>query len=124
MKKLILTGLSFLFAITLTFAQQGTAEEKATEVVTTLTEKLTLTEEQQASVYNIVLEQKTAKYALKADTTLSEDVIKEQISTLTSTADAKISELLTEEQKPEFVKYIEERNAKKAEKTSSMQPVQ
>lgn len=124
MKKLILTGLSFLFAITLTFAQQGTPEEKATETVTKLTEKLALTEEQQASVYNIVLEQTTAKYALKADTTLSEDVVTEQISTLTSTADAKIIELLTEEQKPEFGKYIEERNAKKAEKKSSTEPVQ
>ncbi|MBE8721447.1 hypothetical protein [Sphingobacterium pedocola] len=124
MKKLILTGLSFLFAITLTFAQQGTAEEKAKETVTTLTEKLTLTEEQQASVYNIVLEKATAKYALKADTTLSEDAVKEQISTLTSTADAKITELLTDEQKAEFAKYVEERNAKKEEQPSPIQPVQ
>lgn len=116
MKKLILTGLSLLFAITLTFAQQGTPEEKTTEIVTKLTEKLILSEEQQASVYNIVLELTTTKYALKADTTLSEDVVKKQISILTATADEKITELLTDEQKPEFAKYIEERNAKKSKK--------
>ncbi|WP_140936995.1 hypothetical protein [Sphingobacterium lumbrici] len=123
MKKLILTGLSLLFAITLTFAQQGTPEEKTTEIVTKLTEKLILSEEQQASVYNIILELTTTKYALKADTTLSEDVVKKQISILTATADEKITELLTDEQKPEFAKYIEERNAKKSKKKSTTELV-
>lgn len=115
MKKLILTGLSFLFALTLTFAQEGTPEEKAKETVETLTEKLTLTEEQRASIYNIVVEHKKAKWTLKSDTTLSADAIKEQAAGLTATADAKIIELLTEEQKPLYGQYIEERDAKKEE---------
>ncbi|WP_437922203.1 hypothetical protein [Sphingobacterium sp. LRF_L2] len=113
MKKLILTGLSLLFALTLTFAQEGTPETKAKEKVEKLSEKLTLTPEQQTAVYDIVLEHTKAKWALKADTTISPDVAKQQVDALTSTADAKIVEKLTEEQKPIYIQWIEERNAKK-----------
>ncbi|MFD1768846.1 hypothetical protein [Sphingobacterium suaedae] len=113
MKKLILTGLSFLFALSLTFAQQGTPEEKAKETVATLTEKLTLTDAQQTAIYDIVLEHKKAKWALKSDTTITPDAAKEQAASLKATADAKIAEQLTEEQKPVYTKWVEERDAKK-----------
>ena len=115
MKKLILTGLSFLFAITMLFAQEINPENKAKETVTELTEKLTLTDDQQTAVYNIVLEKVNAKIAIKSDTTLSADVVKEQIQALTATANGKINDLLTDEQKPLFVQYLEEKMANKKE---------
>lgn len=121
MKKLILTGLSFLFAITMLFAQEINPENKAKETVTELTEKLTLTQDQQTSIYDIVLEKVKAKVALKADTTLTEDAVKQQIEALSTTANDKINELLSEEQKPLFAKYLEEKQAKKEEKIESVQ---
>ena len=115
MKKLILTGLSFLFAVTMLFAQEINPENKAKETVTELTEKLTLTEDQQTAVYNIVLEKVNAKIAVKADTTLSAEVVKEQIQALKATANGKINDLLTDEQKTLFIKYLEEKMANKKE---------
>ena len=115
MKKLILTGLSFLFAVTMLFAQEINPENKAKETVTELTEKLTLTEDQQTAVYNIVLEKVNAKIAVKADTTLSAEVVKEQIQALKATANGKINDLLTDEQKALFIKYLEEKMANKKE---------
>ncbi|ERJ60088.1 hypothetical protein [Sphingobacterium paucimobilis] len=116
MKKIILTGLSFLFAVTMLFAQEINPENKAKETVTELTEKLTLTDDQQAAVYDIVLEKVQAKIAVKSDTTLSEDVVKQQIEALTATANGKINDLLTEDQKPIFIQYLEEKMANKEEK--------
>ncbi|MDR2281815.1 MAG: hypothetical protein LBE37_01325 [Sphingobacterium sp.] len=115
MKKLILTGLSFLFAVTILFAQEINPENKAKETVTELTEKLTLTEDQQTAVYNIVLEKVNAKIAVKSDTTLSAEVVKEQIQALKATANGKINDLLTDEQKTLFIKYLEEKMANKKE---------
>lgn len=115
MKKIILTGLSFLFAVTMLFAQEINPENKAKETVTELTEKLTLTEDQQTAVYNIVLEKVNAKIAVKADTTLSAEVVKEQIQALKATANGKINDLLTDEQKTLFIKYLEEKMANKKE---------
>lgn len=115
MKKLILTGLSFLFAITLTFAQDITPENKAKEHVIVLTEKLVLSTEQQAPIYNIVLEKVKAKLAVQSDTTQTEEAVKHQLKTINDEANAKISELLTEEQKALFTKFLEEKNAKKEE---------
>ncbi|MBE8712946.1 hypothetical protein [Sphingobacterium hungaricum] len=120
MKKLILTGLSFLFAITLTFAQQANPEQKAVEAVAELTQKLTLTETQQQAIYPIILEQTKAKHALKEDKTLSPDVLKEQLNTIWATTDAKIVEQLTDEQKPIYAEIVKERQAKKVDK---VQPV-
>ncbi|MGO3194651.1 MAG: hypothetical protein ACTIKE_11595 [Sphingobacterium sp.] len=112
MKKLILTGLSFLFALTLTFAQEGTPEEKAKATVEKLTEKLTLTSEQQTAIYDVILEHKQAKAALKADGSLSADALEQQKGSLKATADAKIAEQLSDEQKPLYTKFVQERDAK------------
>ncbi|SKB71282.1 hypothetical protein SAMN05660841_01981 [Sphingobacterium nematocida] len=120
MKKLILTGLSFLFAITILFAQEINPENKAKETVIELTEKLTLNDDQQTAVYEVVLEKVKAKVAIKSDTTLTPEAVKQQIEALTTTANTKINELLTEEQKPLFVKYLEEKAAKKEESTESV----
>lgn len=113
MKKLMLTGLSFLFAMTMLFAQGVNPEDKAKTAVAELTDKLTLTEEKQAPIYQIVLDQMKGKMALKSDTTLDADMRKGEMKALMSTAHAKINELLTEEQKTLFVKYIEEKQANK-----------
>lgn len=119
MKKLILTGLSFLFAITLTFAQEITPETKAKETVTVLTEKLTLNDDQQKLVYDIILENNKANVALSTDTTLTAETLKEQISNLKTAAESKIAEVLTEDQKATFLKYLEELKAKEEEKVES-----
>ncbi len=108
MKKLILTGLGFLFAITLTFAQEIDVEQKAKETVATLTEKLTLSDEQQAAIYPIVLEAKRAKFSLKADTALSADDLQQQLRTLKEGSNSKIIEQLTDEQKELFQKHLDE----------------
>ncbi|TDS11683.1 hypothetical protein [Sphingobacterium paludis] len=113
MKKLILTGLSLVFALTLTFAQEGSPEDKAKAKVEKISEKLMLTPEQKTEVYDIVLEHTKAKWALKSDTTIAKDVAEQQATTLKANADAKIIEKLTDEQKPLYGKYIEERDAKK-----------
>lgn len=119
MKKLILTGLSFLFAITLTFAQQGNPETKAKETVTELTEKLTLNEDQQKSIYDIVLEKAKSDDALAADTTLKSEDLQKQIETSNTETIAKIADVLTEEQKTLFVKYLEEKSGKKEEQVET-----
>ena len=108
MKKLILTGLGFLFAVTMVFAQEVDVEQQAKDKVATLTEKLKLSDEQQASIYTIVLETKKAKYALKADTALSAENLQQQINTLKEGANTKISEQLNDEQKELFQKFITE----------------
>lgn len=115
MKKLILTGLSFLFAITLTFAQDFNPETKAKEKVDELTQLLTLNEDQQSAIYTIVLEKVTAKHAIKADTTLAADAAKQQMTDIKATAHQKIAEQLTDEQKVAFAKYVEEQGKKEEE---------
>ncbi|SRR5690606_17209879 len=112
MKKLFLTGISLLFALTLTFAQEKTPEDKAKAVVTELTEKLTLTEDQQKSIYEIVLDSKKSKAALKADATLSPEVLSESIDKLKATTDAQIAEKLSDEQKTLYEKIVSERKNK------------
>src|SRR5690606_5340442 len=115
MKKLILTGLSFLFAITMLFAQEINPETKAKETVTELTEKLTLTEDQQTAVYTIAIEKFTAKVAINSDTTLTAEAKKQQIDAISTAANGKINEQLTDDQKVIFAKYLEEKAGKKEE---------
>ncbi len=108
MKKLILTGVGLLFAITLTFAQETDAEQKTREKVVSLTEKLTLNDEQQAAIYPIIFEKHQAKLSIKADTALSQDEAKEQIDKAASEANSKILALLSEEQKEVYHRHLEE----------------
>jgi len=115
MKKLFLAVSAVLFSLTLTFAQDINPEEKAKATVTEWTTQLKLTEEQQVQVYNIVLEHKKAKLAIKADTAQTEETKKQQIQALTADLDTKVVELLTEEQKPLYLKIVEQRETKKKE---------
>lgn len=108
MKKIILTGISLLFATTLTFAQSN-PEEAAKQEVAVLTEKLTLTEDQQTSVLQIVWEGAKAKAAVKEDATLSPEVLAESLNKIQATTDAQVAEKLSDEQKPVFEKLVSER---------------
>ena len=112
MKKLFLTGMSLLFALTLTFAQSANPEDKAKEKVAKLTEKLTLTDEQQTSIYDIVLEHAKAKQAIKADASQSPEAIAEAKDRLQATTDAQIKEKLSDEQKATYDRLISERPKK------------
>lgn len=115
MKKLFLAVSAVLFSLTLTFAQEVNPEEKAKATVTEWTETLQLTPEQQTQIYTIVLEHKKSKLALKSDTTVAEDAKATQIEALTADLDKKVSEILTDEQKPLYVKIVEARAAKKTQ---------
>ena len=124
MKKLILAASAVLFSLTLTFAQDVNPEEKAKATVTEWTSQLNLTEEQQAEIYNIVLEHKKAKLAVKADTAQAEEAKATQIEALHSDLDTKVGAILTEEQKPLYVKIIESRGAKTMPEPVVTPPVQ
>lgn len=112
MKKLFLTGIGFFLALSLTFAQQVTPEEHATQVTTELTQKLSLTDEQKTAAYTVTLDQAKAESALLGDTTATKEVLVEQINKLQAEADVKVNALLTEDQKELFKKVVEERPAK------------
>jgi len=125
MKKLFLTSISLLFALTLTFAQDKSPEDKAKEKVAKLTEKLTLTDEQQTSIYDIVLEHAKAKQNLKADGTQSAEAKTQAKNRLQETADAQIKDQLSDEQKSQYDQIISERPKKETPApTTPAQPMQ
>ena len=124
MKKLFLTGISLLFAVSLTFAQQVNPEEKAKEVTTELTQKLTLTAEQQTAIYPLILDGAKVVEGLKADSSLAPEVLAEQVENVQKTVDTKVSELLTEEQKPVFFQLISERPKDTVAPVAPVPPVQ
>ncbi|WET70959.1 hypothetical protein [Sphingobacterium sp.] len=109
MKKLFLAGIGFFLAMGLTFAQQTTPEENATKVVTELVTKLTLNDEQKTAVSTIVLDQEKAIAAVIQDSTTKADVKKENIAKIQGESDTKIAQLLTDEQKVAYQKYVTER---------------
>ncbi|MGJ1436745.1 MULTISPECIES: hypothetical protein [Sphingobacterium] len=111
MKKLFLAGIGFFLAMGLTFAQQTqtTPEENATKVVTELVTKLTLNDEQKTAVSTIVLDQEKAIAAVIQDSTTKVDVKKENIAKIQGESDTKIAQLLTDEQKVAYQKYVTER---------------
>ncbi|WP_343320862.1 hypothetical protein [Sphingobacterium multivorum] len=109
MKKLFLTGIGFFLAMSLTFAQQTTPEENATKVVTELVTKLTLNEEQKTAVSTIVLNQEKAIAAVIQDATATADAKKESITKIQGESDTKIAQLLTDEQKTAYQKYVTDR---------------
>ncbi|WP_333625921.1 hypothetical protein [Sphingobacterium siyangense] len=109
MKKLFLAGIGFFLAMGLTFAQQTTPEENATKVVTELATKLTLNDEQKTAVSTIVLDQEKAIAAVIQDSTTKVDVKKENIAKIQGESDTKIAQLLTDEQKVAYQKYVTER---------------
>lgn len=108
MKKLFLTGVSLLCALTLTFAQSN-PEEAAKQEATTLTTALTLTEDQSTEILPILVDGNKAKEAIKSDATLSPELLSEALNKQQSTTDAQVADVLTDEQKPLFESYISQR---------------
>ncbi len=108
MKKLFLTGISLLFAVTLTFAQNIAPEDKAREKANELTEKLELTPEQQGPVHQIILEGYQEKHALKADQTLTEDARKKHAKAGKKEKHEKLKALLTDEQQVKYEAWVKE----------------
>ena len=106
MKKLFLTGISLLFAVTLTFAQNTDVQQDARKKAAELTEKLQLTAEQQGSIHQIILEGLQQKETLKANNTISEDAKKETLKAGAKDKDAKIKAVLTEEQKAKYEDWV------------------
>ncbi|MGO1519984.1 MAG: Spy/CpxP family protein refolding chaperone [Sphingobacterium sp.] len=121
MKKLFLTASAFLLALSLSFAQEASPEDKAKQTVTEWTTQLTLTEEQQAQIYDIVLEHKKAKFALKSDTTAAESKA-QQVDALNADLDQSVNNVLTDEQKPLYAKIVESRASKKPVGSALPQP--
>ncbi len=121
MKKLFLTGVSLLCALTLTFAQSN-PEEAAKQEVTTLTSTLTLTEDQSAEILPILVEGNKAKEAIKSDATLSPELLSEALTKQQSTTDAQVADKLTEEQKPLFTTYVSERPKEEVAPAPAAQP--
>lgn len=115
MKKLILTGLSLLFAATLTFAQEINPENKAKEITIELTEKLSLTEQQQASIYVLVLDNTKLKLGLDADAQLPQEEKDKRLKEAQNTFLTKVSALLTNEQKEAFVQYLQQKESSQKE---------
>jgi len=120
MKKLILTGIGFFLALSLTFAQQGTPEETAAKATTELVQKLNLNDEQK-TVSTILLDQAKTEQTITKDSSSSAEVKNEALNKLQSEVDTKVSQLLTEDQKALYQKIIAERPAKSAPGTK--QPV-
>ncbi|WP_286844820.1 MULTISPECIES: hypothetical protein [Sphingobacterium] len=121
MKKLILTGIGFFLALSLTFAQQGTPEETAAKATTELVQKLNLNDEQKTAVSTILLDQAKTEQTITKDSSSSAEVKNEALNKLQSEVDTKVSQLLTEDQKALYQKIIAERPAKSAPGTK--QPV-
>ncbi|MDF2479023.1 MAG: hypothetical protein K0S24_4506 [Sphingobacterium sp.] len=114
MKKLISTGIGFFLALSLTFAQQGTAEETAAKATTELVQKLNLNDEQKTAVSSILLDQAKAEETVLKDSTATAAAKGEILNKLQAEVDSKVSQLLTEDQKNIYQKLIAERPAKSA----------
>lgn len=116
MKKLaIICGL--LFSV-ITFAnaqggsrKMGTPEERATKMTAQLTEKLTLTADQQAKVKIILLDQQAQMVKAREEAGEDRKDMREKMMTMMKDNDLKINSLLTDEQKKAYETYKEERKA-------------
>lgn len=114
MKKLISTRIGFFLALSLTFAQQGTAEETAAKATIELVQKLNLNDEQKTAVSSILLDQAKAEETVLKDSTSTAAAKGEILNKLQAEVDSKVSQLLTEDQKNIYQKLIAERPAKSA----------
>lgn len=115
MKKIILTGIGFCLALSLTFAQQILPEQIAANATTELVQKLNLSDEQKIAVSSILLDQTQTEASVLKDST-STVVVKSQIlNKLQTEVDNKIIQVLKEDQKVIYQEII----AQRPEKTAS-----
>ncbi|WP_158795270.1 hypothetical protein [Pedobacter sp. L105] len=116
MKKLfVICGL--LFSV-MTFAHAqgggrmaGTPEERATKMTATLTDKLTLTADQQTKVKAILLDQNTQMAKAREAAGDDRSAMRTKMMSLMDENNAKINALLTDDQKKAFSAYQDERKA-------------
>ena len=116
MKKLfIICGL--LFSV-ITFAQaqggkrmMGTPEERAARMTTQLTEKLSLTADQQTRVKAIFLDQSTQMSKAREEAGDDRKAMRTKMMTMMQENNDKINALLNDDQKKTFAAYQEERKA-------------
>jgi protein CpxP len=114
-KLLIICGLLFSMV---TFAsaqgggrQMGTPEERAAKTLTMLTEKLTLTADQQTKVKAILLEQNTQLTKAREEAGEDRQASRAKMMKVMEDNNAKINGLLTDDQKKTYATYLEERKA-------------
>jgi len=114
-KLLIICGLLFSMV---TFAsaqgggrQMGTPEERAAKTLTMLTEKLTLTTDQQTKVKAILLDQNTQLTKAREEAGDDRQASRAKMMKVMEDNNAKINGLLTDDQKKTYATYLEERKA-------------
>ena len=116
MKKLmIICGLLFS-VITFAHAQggsrnMGTPEERATKMAARLTEKLSLTPDQQTKIKAIFLDQSTQMEKARTEAGDDRKAGREQMMAMMKDNDTKINAILTDDQKKAYTAYQEERKA-------------
>lgn len=115
MKKLILGAVALLFAVQVSLAQNE-AEAKAQEKTREWAEKLALTPEQQGSINSILVENMNAKKALKDDTSMDEATKSTRKAELETNLDARVHEVLNDEQKVQYTQYKAEKRREKGNK--------
>jgi protein CpxP len=117
MKKLVIICALLFSVVTFANAQgggnrnMGTPEERATRMTTQLTEKLTLTADQQTKVKAIYLDQNDAMTKARAAAGDDRKAMRDKMTAANDESNAKITALLTDDQKKAFATYLEERKA-------------
>lgn len=112
---LIICGLLFSM-ITFANAQgggrpMGTPEERAAKTLTMLTEKLTLTADQQTKVKAILLDQNTQVAKAREEAGDDRQAARAKMMKIMEDNNVKITALLTDDQKKTYAAYLEERKA-------------
>lgn len=120
MKKLILSAVATVFAIS-SFAQDGakvkkTPEEVATKRADKLKTELTLSDEQRSKVYTILLDNTTKVRAVKEKYPNDKKAAKAEIKPLRETCDASIKSVLTPEQVTKWEQLKKEKKEQHKEK--------
>lgn len=115
MKKLLMICVMLFGVMTFAHAQggrnMGTPEERATKATATLTQKLTLTADQQTKVHDILLDQNNQMTKIREEAGDDRKAMREKVTALMETNNTKINGLLTDDQKKVYTAYLEERKA-------------
>jgi len=89
----------------------GTPEERAAKTLTMLTEKLTLTTDQQTKVKAILLDQNTQLTKAREEAGDDRQASRAKMMKIMEDNNVKINGLLTDDQKKTYATYLEERKA-------------
>jgi len=113
MKKLLMICGMLFGVITFAHAQGGnrgrTPEERATKSTAQLTEKLTLTADQQTKIHDILLDQNTQMNKAREEAGDDRKGMRTKMMTLMQGNNEKIKAVLTDDQKKAYETFLEER---------------